>query len=65
MFVSSSGNIGIGTTTPTQKLYVDGDIGLKASNILNLSGDEGGSRTTGFQASFATYDKIFIYTNNL
>jgi hypothetical protein len=64
MFVSSSGNIGIGTTTPTQKLYVDGDIGLKASNILNLSGDEGGSRTTGFQASFATYDKIFIYTNN-
>lgn len=64
MTISSSGNVGIGTTTPFQKLYVDDDIGLKAANFLNLAGDQGSSRTAGFQASFASYDKIFVYTNN-
>ena len=64
IYVSGSGNVGIGTSTPFQKLYVDGDIGLKTANFLNLAGDQGSSRTAGFQASFASYDKIFVYTNN-
>jgi hypothetical protein len=64
MRIIENGNVSIGTTNPTQKLYADGDIGLKAANYLNLAGDQGSSRTTGFQASFATYDKIVVLTNN-
>jgi hypothetical protein len=64
LYVSGSGNVGIGTSTPFQKLYVDGDIGLKAANFLNLAGDQGSSRTTGFQFSGASYDKVNVYTNN-
>ena len=64
LFVSGSGNVGIGSSTPFQRLYVAGDIGLQGASFLNLAGDQGSSRTTGFQFSGATYDKIFVYTNN-
>jgi len=37
MYVSSSGNVGIGTTTPTQKLEVDGDAIIRNTYIGYIS----------------------------
>jgi len=36
MYISSSGNVGIGTTTPTRELTVNGDIGVKNGGRLYL-----------------------------
>ncbi|MFH1503299.1 MAG: hypothetical protein ABIE36_01425, partial [Candidatus Diapherotrites archaeon] len=41
-FVNSNGNVGIGTTAPTEKLFVDGNIRLKdTTDHLIVEGDSG------------------------
>jgi hypothetical protein len=53
LFISSSGNIGIGTTTPSQKLDVQGDISVGVS----------GATTVHTYYNSTTRNQI-VYTNN-
>jgi hypothetical protein len=51
-----SGNVGIGTTNPTAKLYVNGKIGINADNInAKLSIDANNSLEYGVHSINATY----------
>jgi len=40
-YITSSGNVGIGTTSPGVKLDVNGDMGIKGSNKIYLADDLG------------------------
>ncbi len=64
MTVSELGNIGIGITTPTQKLDVVGNI--KASGTLTVSGgnsDQWNSVYSNINASSARRDSVYTTTN--
>ena len=53
----TSGNLGIGTTAPTEKLYVAGSIGINSAQSIKWGA--GGTKITGIDGSF-----ISIYPNN-
>ena len=51
MRIDSSGNVGIGTTSPSQKLEVVGDIKLGDNKILRLGSTTGGDFNLGFDGN--------------
>ena len=66
MRIDSSGNVGIGTTSPSQKLEVVGDIKLGDNKILRLGSTTGGDFNLGFDGNngFASNLKGDLYIQN-
>ena len=65
LFINSSGNVGIGTTSPTQKLDVNGDVkasNLRSDNIIGGSSlvlsTSGGANIELYGAGNAYYDAV-------
>jgi hypothetical protein len=50
MFINNGGNVGIGTTTPTQKLEVNGDLNVSGTGNIYYQGN-----LTGYGADVAEY----------
>ena len=64
-FISpSSGNVGIGTTSPTASLHINANTGLLTKEILIVQGGGSPSGNYGFSVQANNGDKIF-YTDNL
>jgi hypothetical protein len=59
--IKPDGNVGIGTTTPSQKLDVAGQaaIGSGAQAIVGTDGTYGGYATTGFGGTTNGYNRVF------
>ena len=57
MFMTNSGNVGIGTTTPGQKLQVNGNIALQNSGIIG-SGNNWGTPGNANSASLQLYNAV-------
>jgi hypothetical protein len=60
---SISGNVGIGTTTPTEKLDVDGSIAIRNNNALRIFSDGIGLVATSAPGAYGTFD--FYKTGDL
>jgi hypothetical protein len=52
MYINSSGNVGIGTTSPADKLHVIGNVRINGGDILNWSGQA-------FIQTLGNYDMFF------
>jgi len=64
-FISpSSGNVGIGTTSPSANLHINANTGLLTKEILIVQGGGSPSGNYGFSVQANNGDKIF-YTDNL
>ena len=66
MYFDNDGNTGIGTTTPSAKLEVAGDIKLGDNKILRLGSTSGGDFNLGFDGNngFASNLKGDLYIQN-
>jgi hypothetical protein len=49
MFIATSGNVGIGTTSPNAPLHIVKDLGTSVSAVLRLRGSNSTARTTRLQ----------------
>jgi len=66
MRITDAGNVGIGTSTPSEKLEVAGDIKLGDNKILRLGSTSGGDFNLGFDGNngFASNLKGDLYIQN-
>jgi hypothetical protein len=64
MVILPSGNVGIGTTSPTANLHINAGSGLLTKEILIVQGGGSPSGNYGFSVQANNGDKIF-YTDNL
>jgi len=60
MFISSSGNVGIGTTTPVDKLEIEGNIRIRTGNSLTLRNATNDSTAAIYNAGGSASSNIYL-----
>lgn len=62
LVIANGGNVGIGTTAPTEKLHVNGDIKVEANAIVDGSMTVNGGKGVAYNPSSATNLKVYSFT---
>lgn len=63
--ISNTGNIGIGTIAPTQKLQVEGSVLLKSDSYVNYAIERGNGAKSTFGITSNTHDGFLSSSGNL
>jgi len=63
--IESTGNVGIGTTVPSQKLEVKGNILLKSDSYVHYAIERGNGAKSAFGVSSNTHDGFLSSSGNL